>query len=72
MGPTNEYPRLLLLISRQTTDREQKHNQELIQAMIKGSNMDEPEVVDGSDAQFKDRRTELFEISGLRAKYPQL
>jgi hypothetical protein len=72
MGRTNEYPRLLLLVSRQTTDREQNHNQELIQAMIKASNMDDPEIVDGSDAHNKDRRAELFEISGLRAKYPQL
>lgn len=71
MAPSS-YPRLLLLISRMSTDREQNHNSEVIQAMIKASDMADPEIVDGSDVENKERRSELFGISGLRAKYPQL
>ena len=31
----------------------------------------QPELVDGSDMAFKERRNELFDISGIRGKYPQ-
>lgn len=66
------HPRLLLLISRQTTDREQSNKQYAIQNMLKASNLDEPEIIDGADAENKQRRDDLFAVSGLRAKYPQV
>eukprot|EP00980_Cylindrotheca_fusiformis_P005940 scaffold1259_cov102-Cylindrotheca_fusiformis.AAC.4 len=40
--------------------------------MIKASDLDDPDIVDGSDLQQKEKRNELFDISKLRAKYPQL
>ena len=69
--PPTHYPRLLLLISRQTIDREQM-NQGVIETVIKGANLGEPEIVDGADEANASRREELFAISGMKAKYPQV
>lgn len=70
-APNNEYPKLLLLISRQTTDREQK-NQDVIQSIINASNLGEVEIIDGADPAMKQQRDDLFKISGITAKYPQM
>lgn len=65
-------PHLLLLISKLSTNPEQVRNQEMLQTMVQTSDLDNPEILDGADLMNKDRRNQLFAISGLRAKYPQL
>jgi hypothetical protein len=65
-------PHLLLLISKLSTIPEQTRNQDMVLTLIKTNNLDDPEILDGADLMNKDRRNELFGISGLRAKYPQL
>ncbi|CAJ1962617.1 unnamed protein product [Cylindrotheca closterium] len=68
MGP----PHLLLLVSKSTIgNREQLANQDLVATMMESQGL-AAEVVDGADPANRERRNELFGISGLRAKYPQL
>ena len=71
MPNNDQYPRILLLISRQTIDRDQK-NHGVVETIIQNCELGEPEVVDGADDANAKRREELFAISGLHAKYPQV
>lgn len=61
---------LLILLSRQTCDREVISNQEKALVALESNGINY-EVLDGADAINRERRNELFSISGLRAKYPQ-
>eukprot|EP00980_Cylindrotheca_fusiformis_P019294 scaffold6614_cov88-Cylindrotheca_fusiformis.AAC.5 len=68
----NAVPHVLLLISKTTVgNREQQANQDLVVTMLASHGI-EPVVLDGADPKNKERRNELFGISGIRAKYPQL
>lgn len=69
--PNSGYPKLILLISRQTTDRENK-NQDVIQSIINASNLGDVETIDGADPANKQQRDDLFKISGLSSQYPQM
>lgn len=61
---------LLVLISRQSLTREVVANQERAFAILKSKGI-VFETIDGADPANKDVRNNLFEISGIRAKYPQ-
>eukprot|EP00526_Cylindrotheca_closterium_P018021 CAMPEP_0113608090 /NCGR_PEP_ID=MMETSP0017_2-20120614/3733_1 /TAXON_ID=2856 /ORGANISM="Cylindrotheca closterium" /LENGTH=299 /DNA_ID=CAMNT_0000516739 /DNA_START=1778 /DNA_END=2674 /DNA_ORIENTATION=- /assembly_acc=CAM_ASM_000147 len=68
-----EPPHLLLLVSKSSIgNREQLANQELTLTMLESQEGLTPQVLDGADPANRERRNELFGISGLRAKYPQL
>jgi len=64
---------VLVLISSYTTTLEQRSNQERALTILKGLKLgdDAMEVVDGARPDNKDRRNELFGVSGTRAQYPQ-
>ena len=67
-----EPPHLLLLVSKSTIgNREQLANQDLVATMMESQGL-APQILDGADPANRERRNELFGISGLRAKYPQL
>eukprot|EP00980_Cylindrotheca_fusiformis_P023732 scaffold10878_cov131-Cylindrotheca_fusiformis.AAC.1 len=69
----NAVPRVLLLISKTTVgNREQQANQDLVLTMLNSHGIHDPVLVDGANPNNKERRNELFGISGIRAKYPQL
>jgi hypothetical protein len=65
---------LLLLISSMSGSVEVASSQTRLQGILKGLHLpkEEVQVLDGCDLAIKDRRNELFGISGIRAKYPQL
>lgn len=61
----------LLLMSKRSGNATQKANQDRVLTMLESKRL--PYVVlDGSDLNMKDRRNELFAISGIRGNYPQL
>jgi len=62
--------KVLVLISGQPLQREVGANQERAFTMLKAAGIDY-EKLDGADPANKDRRNELFSLSGLRGKYPQ-
>jgi hypothetical protein len=62
--------KLLVLISNSSGQRQQVANQDRALTVLKAQDID-PELVDGSDPSQRDRRNELFGISGNRGKYPQ-
>jgi len=66
--------KLLMLISSMSGSLEVSTNQNLMQNIVKGLYLppEEIEIIDGCEPSVKDRRNELFGISGIRAKYPQL
>ncbi|CAB9523382.1 saccharopine dehydrogenase [Seminavis robusta] len=66
--------KLLLLISSMSGSLEVASNQTRVQGILKGLHLpkEEVEVMDGCEPSVKERRNELFGISGIRAKYPQL
>jgi hypothetical protein len=68
------YPKLLLLISRMSSDREsiQESTIAKIQGMITAQHLGDPEILDGSDEAHAGTRDKLIEISGLRGIFPQL
>ena len=61
---------VLLLVSSQSLSRELLQKQSLIEAALKGKT--EYDTLDGSDPAKKVERDELFAISGVRGKYPQI
>lgn len=61
---------VLILISRMSGQRQQQANQDRALTLLRGQGI-EPALVDGSDPTQKDRRNELFGISGIRGNYPQ-
>ena len=61
---------LLVLVSLQSFDREVVANQQQVISML-NANKVTYKTLDGANQEFKTRRNELFEISGIRAKYPQ-
>jgi hypothetical protein len=67
--------KLIVLITTQSFGNPtQRANQDRAMAMITskfGDNNELVEIVDGTDPSNKERRNELFGISGIRAKYPQ-
>jgi hypothetical protein len=65
-------PRLLLLITSLSIDRNQVTNQKLMRTLLQSQGFLEMDLLDGADPHHKSRRNELFEISGMRANYPQL
>lgn len=64
--------RLVLLLTSLSIKRDQVANQKLMQTILESQEFLEVDLLDGADPQHKLRRNELFEISGLRANYPQL
>ncbi|EEC43046.1 predicted protein [Phaeodactylum tricornutum CCAP 1055/1] len=63
-------PKLLVLCSNQTMSRRVTSHQEKAYTILKAHRIPF-ETLDGADAWNKSRREELFQISGLRAQYPQ-
>lgn len=66
--------RLVLLISTMSGSYQQSANTNRLQVMVDGLGLPPQEIerVDGSDANQRERRNELFAISSIRAKYPQV
>jgi len=62
---------LLVLVSSSTPDRTQESDRRRLLSLLEAAGIGH-EVVDGSDPNMKGRRDELFRISGLRARYPQV
>lgn len=65
--------KLILLISSMCTSQvkaEQNHARAVLEGL--GFPTSDLEVLDGCDTQIKDRRNQLWGVSGIRAKYPQL
>jgi len=73
-GSTLNGSKLLLLISSMSGSMEVSANQNRAETILRGLHLppNEIEILDGCDPSVKDRRNELFNISGIRAKYPQL
>lgn len=65
---------LVLLVSNLATNFAQSNQQERVRTMIGGLGLPKNEIeeVDGSAAINKEQRSELFALSGIRAKYPQV
>mmetsp|Transcript_10594 Transcript_10594/g.22195 ORF Transcript_10594/g.22195 Transcript_10594/m.22195 type:complete len:122 (-) Transcript_10594:469-834(-) len=63
--------RLLVLISEGVTDRAQSVNQTRALSLLSARGIPH-ETLDGMDPANRERRNELFGISGVRANYPQL
>lgn len=62
---------LILLISNGVYDKVQESNQKF--ALIRLSDVDIPySIVDGMDPLQRDKRDELFAVSGIRGNYPQI
>jgi hypothetical protein len=65
-------PKLIVLLSKSPGNLQQRTNQDRALMLLKGKfQAEDMEQVDGSDLSNKDRRNELFDISGLRGNYPQ-
>merc|ERR1711865_162349 len=69
----SENKRLLMLISSSSGRHEQKTAQDRALTILKGMGIDpeQLELIDGSDPDHRQRRNDLFAISGIRAMYPQ-
>jgi hypothetical protein len=69
--PSNK--KLLVLISSYSPNIQQKTNQDRAFTIIKGLKIgdDQIETIDGAVAANREKRNELFGLSGIRAKYPQ-
>merc|ERR1711865_706836 len=69
----SENKRLLILISSSSGRHEQKTAQDRALTILKGMGIDpeQLELIDGSDPDHRQRRNDLFAISGIRAMYPQ-
>lgn len=69
-----EGSRLLLLISSMSAQLEVKARQVRIQAILDGLFLpeDQVEMIDGCDPKVRQRRSELFSLSGKTGQYPQL
>ena len=65
-----EMDHLLVLVSLQSFDREVVANQQQTISAL-DANRVKYQTLDGANADNKTRRNELFELSGIRAKYPQ-
>eukprot|EP00977_Amphora_coffeiformis_P018826 scaffold6750_cov160-Amphora_coffeaeformis.AAC.10 len=65
---------LVLLVSNLTSNYAQTNAQDRVRTMLDGLGLPKKEIeeVDGSDPNRKDERNELFALSGIRAKYPQI
>ena len=74
VGSTLNGAKLLLLISSMSGNMVVSANQNRVEAILKGLHLPQDDIVtvDGCDPAVKDQRNELFGISGIRAKYPQL
>jgi hypothetical protein len=62
--------KVLVLCSEQSLNREVTANQEKAFTILKSEGI-AYDTLDGADPSNKDKRNELFETSGIRAKYPQ-
>ena len=64
---------LIMLISRLSGRHDQKSAQDRALTILRGMKIgpDQIDTVDGSDPEKKERRDELFGISGVRGNYPQ-
>lgn len=69
-----EGSRLLLLISSMSGSLEVKTRQSRVRGILDASFLprEQVEILDGSDPAVKQRRLQLFILSGKRAQYPQL
>jgi len=68
--PKLETSRLLILVSSQSMDRQTGSRQQNAFTLLDVKNI-AYETLDGADPVNKDRRNDLFSLSGIRAKYPQ-
>ena len=66
--------KLLLLISGMPKDLATSTNQQRLQTIVDALGLPPKEIekVDGANMSHKERRNQLFDISGMRAQYPQL
>ena len=67
-GPLDKY--LLVLISSQSLSRDQVAIQQQVEAILKAQHIPYEEI-DGAIRPNRERRNELFNLSGIWAKYPQ-
>ena len=65
--------KVVVLISSYATNANLKSNQDRALTILKGLKLrdDQMEIIDGAVAANRDKRNELFGLSGIRAKYPQ-
>mmetsp|Transcript_24426 Transcript_24426/g.56921 ORF Transcript_24426/g.56921 Transcript_24426/m.56921 type:complete len:121 (-) Transcript_24426:148-510(-) len=66
----SEKKKLIVLISEGVSDRVQATNQSRALTMLNSKGVPF-ETIDGMDPNQRERRNELFGISGIRANYPQ-
>lgn len=66
----SEAKKLIVLVSNGCHDRTQSSNQEKAQSWFLSRKVPMI-IVDGMDANQREKRNELFEISGIRGNYPQ-
>lgn len=65
-------PVLLLLTTSLSINRKHVAHQERMKTLLESNNLDQLEIVDGADPSKKALRNALFQLSTLRAVYPQL
>ncbi|KAG7341508.1 hypothetical protein IV203_023460 [Nitzschia inconspicua] len=65
--------KLIMLMSTMSGRQDQKTAQDRALTILRGLQVgpDKMELIDGADPRNKERRNQLFEISGIRAQYPQ-
>ena len=68
--PKSETSRLLILVSSQSMDRQTGSRQQNAFTLLDAKNI-AYETLDGADPVNKEKRNDLFSLSGIRAKYPQ-
>lgn len=72
--PAPSKKKLILLISSMCNGRvmgEQNHARAVIEGLVSDTSS-QLELLDGCDQELRDRRNELWGVSGMRAQYPQL
>ena len=65
--------KMIVLISSYSANHQQKSHQDRALTILKGLKIgeDQLETIDGAKPENKEKRNELFGLSGIRAKYPQ-
>ena len=71
--PTTGNKKVVVLVTSYATNPNIKANQDRAMTILKGLKVsdDQLETIDGAAKQLREKRNELFGLSGIRAKYPQ-
>ena len=68
---SSDYPKIVVLVSNSSGSLQQRTNQDRAMSILKGKVTENLQEIDGSNPANKERRNELFGVSGIRAQYPQ-